>query len=151
MALDHEKVTEPLTIRQRNSRSAVAIVYNSLSHDSKEIPPDLPDLIGSDDEGGEEGPHPIGPSPVNHPLHFHRYDSPLTVHDDNRIYRIGQMLYFRRGDLLHALNASKRGPHRPSQALLEEHAIRMPNLEFSLDPNQVLNDLFRTCNFFEPS
>ena len=82
---NHGKVTEPLTIRQRNSRSAgKGIIVNPSIHDDKEVPHDLPDLIGSDDEGNTEGPRPIGPSLVNHPRYFHWYDSHIPVGDEDR-------------------------------------------------------------------
>ena len=58
---------------------------------------------------------------------------------DDTLYLLGEQLYFRREDRLYVLNASKRGPHRPSQSMLEQHAMRT-NVEFCLDPEQALED-----------
>ena len=125
--VNREKVLDHQTIRSRNSRSAgKGIPYDARIHDCKECPFDLPNLVETDDEGQEKQSPTIWPSPINHPEHykFYWYDSQITVHTDDILHLFGDELYFRREDRLHVLNTSKRGPHRPSQALLEEHAMR---------------------------
>ena len=97
-------------------------------------------VTDTDDEGNMKQSPSIRPSPINHPEHkkFHWYDSIFTVRASDRLYLIGEEYYFLREGRLHVLNASKRGPHRPTQAMLEASAMHSPNLEFSLDPGQVL-------------
>ena len=133
---------DPQTIRSRNSRSAGKGIPLADIHIGKECPYDLPDLHDSDDEGNVKQSPRIWPSLANHPEHapFHWYNSQMTVSADDTLYLIGEKLYFRREDRLYISNASKRGPHRPSQSILEQHAM-YTNVKFCLDPEQALEDL----------
>jgi hypothetical protein len=123
------------TRHSRNSRSAGKGIPFADIHTGKECPDDLPDLEDYDDEGNGKQSPAVWPSLANHPEHspFHWYDSPMTVSANDPLYLIGEQLYFRREDRLYVLNASKRGPHRPSQSILEQHAMRT-NIEFCRDP-----------------
>ena len=93
-------------------------------------------------ESNEKQSPRIWPSPINHPEHkkFHWYDSSITVGASDPLYLLGAELYFLREGRLHVLNASKRGPHRPTQSMLEASAMRTPSLEFCLDPKEAMEN-----------
>ena len=55
------------------------------------------------------------------------------------LYCVGETLLFREGDNMCNLQASKRGPHRPSHSVLELQAMTT-NFEYSLDPVQARID-----------
>jgi hypothetical protein len=134
-----KKVQDPQTIRSRNSRSAGKGIPFADMHNGKEYLDDCPDLV--DNEGNIKQSPEIWPSLTNIREHapFHWYDSPKTVSANDTLYILGEQIYFRHEDRLYPLNSSKRGPHRPSQSILEQQAMSI-NVEYCLDPERALED-----------
>jgi hypothetical protein len=113
-------------------------------HVGKEFPADCPDLVDIDDNGNEIPSLPIWPSKDHVIQHapYYRYDNPKTVTDDDILLCIGDDIFFRQAGRVYPqypLQASKRGPHLPSQSVLELQ-VMSTNVEYCLDPVQALDD-----------
>jgi hypothetical protein len=110
-------------------------------HAGKEYPDDCPDLAEIDEMGNIKQSPDIWPNKGNIIEHAppSRFDNPKTVTADDPLLLIGEVLYFKQGGQVYPLNASKRGPHRPSQSVLQEQAM-YTNFEHCLDPVQASMD-----------